>query len=308
MKSRSLFILFILLLTACTAPQPSTAALPTPLPTQTTLSSQMALPSRTAIPSSTQVTPSTQTATPSPTQTIPPSPAPTQDPASLYQSAWGIDYAHPEKYLAQGDQTRLSDPSVADDLRLEQKASRQNQLYMLGRIYMWIKGEFETWSARGATIGKVTTDNLFASHRLGGCHDWGLVYVSLARELGYPTVVVDTLGLVWAKQFQSGERGPYTGHVFVEVYVDGKWVLVDSTNNWYVETGYDPSNPILPLKSGKPDSVNGIYGFYVMRKGLDTWNYGIKDDEALHTLMETTARQLNFETLVYPQYEFQRFH
>lgn len=240
------------------------------------------------------------------TQTALPAPTPTLEPASLYQPAWGIDYAHPEKYLAQGEQTRLSDPSAADTLRLEQNASHPNQLYMLGRIYWWIKGDFKTWSARGATIGKITTDELLAGRRLGGCHDWGLVYASLARELGYPAVVVDTLGVAWARQFQSGEEGPYVGHVFVEVYVDGKWVLVDSTNNWYVEDGYDPSNPIIPLGETS-DSTAGSYGFYVMRKGLDTWDYGITDAKALNMLMEETARELNLETLVYPQYEFQRF-
>jgi hypothetical protein len=274
MKGCCFFILSILLLAACTMPQaPATATLSILPPT------------------------ATQTVSPSPTQTI--TQTKTPDSARHYQPAWGIDYAHPEKYLTQGEQTRLSDPDVAADLRLEQNVNSPDQLYMLGRIYWWISGEFKTWSARGATIGKVKTDELLADRHLGGCHDGGLVYASLARELGYPTVVVDALGLAWAKQFQSGEQGSYAGHVFVEVYVNGKWVLVDSTNNWYVASGYDPSNPIIPL------GEKG--GYYVMRKGLDTWGYGVMDAKSLNKLMEETARQLDLGTLVYPQYEFQRF-
>lgn len=268
MKSRAFLVLLFLLFAACTTPQaPATAAV-VPFPSLST---------------------ATQTAR----QT------PTPGPVRRYEPAWGIDYAHPEKYLVQGEQTRLSDPGIAADLRLEQNTAGSGQLFMLGRIYWWMHGEFEPWSARGATIGKATTDQLLVDRRLGGCHDWGLVYASLARELGYPTVIVDTLELDWARQFQSGRKGSYVGHVFVEVFVDGQWILVDSTNNWYVDFEYDPSNPVIPLgESG---------GFYVMRKGLDTWDYGIKDAKSLNILMEETARQLDFETLAYPQYEFERF-
>jgi len=185
---------------------------------------------------------------------------------------------------------------------------RQEQsLAHLGEIYFWIKRQFTTWSAGGKTIGVVTTDQLLTERRLGGCHDWGLVYASVARELGYPAVLVDTASIAWAKQFQSGEKGPYVGHVFVEVFVAGQWVLVDSTNNWYVENGYDPANPVIPLRGGIAGSTEETSGFYVLRKGIDTWGYGVRNVTELNGLMAESARQLKIEALVYPQYTFQRF-
>lgn len=270
MKPCHLFILLFTLLAACSLPQ---TGAPAPAPA---------------------------TAPP----LIPPSPAP--DPPVRYQSAWGIDYASPQNYLQQGGQTRIPDPALLDDLRQEQAAHPDDPLYMLGRIYRWIQANFETWRAGGATIGQVTSADLLASRQLGGCHDWGLVYISLARELGYPAVMMDSLGLPWADGFQSGRQGPYQGHVFVEVYIDSRWVLVDSANNWYVQDGYDPANPVIPL--GDPAGPGGPYGYYVMRKGLDTWDYGIRDVSALNTLMEDTARQLDLTALVYPPYVFQKFH
>jgi len=65
----------------------------------------------------------------------------------------------------------------------------------------------------------------------------------------------------------SGTR-PCVGHVFVEVFVTGQWVLVDSTNNWYVATGYDPANPVIPLRGGVAGSTAETSGFYVLRMGI----------------------------------------
>ena len=91
--------------------------------------------------------------------------------------------------------------------------------------------------------------------------------------------------------------------MFVEVFVAGKWVLVDSTNNWYVEDNYNPANGIIPLKMG--DETEGLF---VMRKGVDTWGYGIRSNAELLRLMEDSARQLQPETIVFPPYNLQRFN
>jgi hypothetical protein len=236
------------------------------------------------------------------TQTVIPSRVPTNPPHQSYSSAYGIDYGQPEKYLIQGGQTRLSNPSVVDSLRRSDQS-----IAHLGEIYFWIQRGFKTWSAGGKTIGTVTTDQLLSERRLGGCHDWALVYASIARELGYPAVMVDALSIMWAKQFQAGEKGSYAGHVFVEVCIAGSWVLVDSTNNWYVERDYDPANPVIPLRGNIAGSNAENAGFYVMRKSVDTWGYGIRSNSELTRLMEETARALKLETLRYPPYEFRRF-
>ena len=233
-------------------------------------------------------------------------PAPSRPPTALlgqpYRAAFGIDYGQPAKYLAPGEQTRIADPAVISALRQEKQS-----IAHLGEIYFWIKRQFTTWPAGGQTIGRVTVEQLLAERRLGGCHDWGLVYAAVARQLGYPAVLVDTASIAWARQFQAGEKGPYVGHVFVEVFVAGQWVLVDSTNNWYVSAGYDPANPIIPLRGGIAGPAAETYGFYVLRKGSDSWGYGVRNATELHRLMADSARQLQTETIVYPQYTFQRF-
>ncbi len=287
-------ILFSLVLTACDAPAPTIPQIPLTkgglsedAPTATAMLTQPTLmPSLTATPlSKGGQRGDTPTATPRP-----------------YASAFGIDYGQPNKYAAQGEQTRLSNPTIVDTLR-----RRDQYVDHMGEIYQWIQRGFKPYSAGGSTIGVATTDQLMIERRLGGCHDWGLVFATIARELGYPTVMVDTASIAWAKNYMSGQRGGFVGHVFVEVFVVDKWILMDSTNNWYIDNNYDPANPVIPLKGAIAGPGAETDGFYVMRKGIDTWGYGIHSNAELTKLMQDTATQMKFDSFKYPAYTFLRF-
>jgi transglutaminase-like putative cysteine protease len=273
-NSRWLFILYVLL-AACTTPQ-------------------VATPSPTTPPS---ITP-TATHTPSPTPTI----TPTSKPEYIYTTAFGIDYANPEKYLAPGDQTHISSPEVLDSLRSDQKS-----ISHLQSVYLWKEREFEPYSAGGGTIGVVTVDQLLEERHLGGCNDHALVFISVVRELGYPAVFVNTNSIAWMELYQAGEAKQYVGHIFAEVYVDGKWVLIDSTGGHYVEEGYDPTNPVIPLKGAIAGSSEEIYGFYVINKGIDEWDLGIHRMKDIFAMMKEVADQVVLESLVYPAYTFEHF-
>jgi transglutaminase-like putative cysteine protease len=274
---------------ACNDPQPDAATVP-PSPT-------LVSPTLTPTPFPTQIPP---TATSSPTPS--PTPAPTPTPTIVYRPAFDIDYAHPEQYLAQGEQSQISDPTVLDSLRADEQS-----LTHLRDIYRWLKREFEAYRAGGKTIGVVTVDQLLAERRLGGCHDYGLVYAAVARELGYPAVMMHTVSIAWVEGFQAGEEGSYVGHVFVEVFLNGRWVLVDSTNGWYLEDGYDPTDPVIPLKGRIAGASEEHFGFYVEVKGIDIWAFGVHSLADTTRGMEDLANRLDLTTIVYPDYEFQHF-
>ena len=170
-----------------------------------------------------------------------------------------------------------------------------------------MKREFEPYSAGGQTIGVVTTDQLLEERRLGGCNDHGLVFVAVARELGYPAVMVFTNSVAWMELYQAGEAQQYVGHVFVEVYIDNRWVLIDSTNGWYVGDGYDPTDPVIPLQGSIAGSSEEVYGFYVTHKGFDQWDVGVRSRDDRYALMEDVANQIPVESIEYPSYVFERF-
>jgi hypothetical protein len=294
----------LLLLSACSGGTPQPVATPTAVASVQTViqlsPTTTPQPSATFIPSPTSQP--TQTTTRAPTQPPPPSLTPTVPPSARYQSAFGIDYGQPEKYMAQGEQTRFANPSVMGVL-----LQRKPGMAQVREIFGWLRAEFKASAEGGAAIGISTTEQLLKDRKMTGCHDWALVYSSFARALGYPAVMVDAAGIPWIKQFQGGQKSPYSGHVFTEIFVEGKWILIDSTNGWTVENGYDPANPIIPLKAGFPGETTDLYGFYIMRKGLDSWGYGIHSNAELTRLMEETARQVKLDTLVNPKYTFGSF-
>jgi len=245
-------------------------------------------------------------ATPSPTipptATHTPTITPTPTPEFIYQPAFGIDYANPEKYLTPGEQTSISSPEVIDHLRSDQKS-----ISHLKSVYLWKEREFETYSAGGATIGVVTVDEILEERRLGGCNDHALLFIAVVRALGYPAVFVNTNSIAWMELYQIGKSKGYIGHIFAEVYVDGKWVLIDSTGGYYIEEGYDPTNPVIPLKGAIAGSSEEVYGFYVINKGIDEWDLGIHKMKDIFAMMEEVADQVVLESLVYPSYTFKHF-
>lgn len=219
-----------------------------------------------------------------------------------YSAAFGIDYGHPEAYLEQGEQSRISDPSQLGELR-----SDGQSLTHLGDIYRWLKHDFEPYGAHGRTIGVATVDQLLADRRLGGCHDTALVYASVAREMGYPALIADTASIPWIEQYQAHEASQHVGHVFVEVYLVDEWVLIDPSNGWYLEHGYVPGNPVIPLTIGPASSNPDMHGCYVLCKGSDSWAIGIHSLADLTEAMNSLASQLDLQAITYPEYTFQRF-
>ena len=115
---------------------------------------------------------------------------------------------------------------------------------------------------------------------LTGCHDHGLLLASLLRMYGVPAIMVDATGIGWALRY-TDEVTYFSGHVFVEAFLGGQWMLFDSTSGAYIAE-YDQSNPVIPLTTPAEPR-----GYYVMYKGLDPADYGIT---AIHQLNATQVR------------------
>ncbi|MDZ7794859.1 MAG: hypothetical protein U5P10_14565 [Spirochaetia bacterium] len=92
----------------------------------------------------------------------------------------------------------------------------------------------------------------------------------------------------------------YGGHVYVEAYVAGSWVLLDSTNSRYV-VDYDYTDPVINEFENENDLEH--LGKYVMFKGLDSNSYGIEKHEDLISYLIAYAEYLNDEYQVEPYFE-----
>lgn len=214
---------------------------------------------------------------------------------SAYTPKWRINYDSPEEYLVPGDQSRISSEQTINSLRA--KLGIHKGLEGLKSLFLWMRQTFSTYSGGGASIGKVTIDQLLQAKNMSGCHDWGLVFSAVARYLGYPAIMLDAAGIAWAEQFKAGKTSSYSGHVFVEVYATSKWILIDSTTGEFVRE-YQPSNPVIPITKKQIEEK----GYYAIFKGKDTWDYGVKELAALTREMQSFAFSADLSRLEIPSY------
>lgn len=211
------------------------------------------------------------------------------------EGTYGIDYEHPELYLAAGPQSEVSAAHVAEVA--EYLEADRVDLPAIGRLYGWKASRFEDVSTGGRIIGRRTVGEIFEERTLTGCHDHGHLLAPLLRKYGVPAILVDATGIGWALRYPE-EVTSFSGHVFVEAFLDGKWMLFDATSGAYVAE-YDPINPVVPFTSpGEPKR------YYVMYKGLDPADYGITSVQQLNATQVRYAQMLKEEigALEFPKY------
>lgn len=241
----------------------------------------------------------TPTGKAAPTPTITPFPPQKISPPAI--SAFGIDYSRPGEYLQPGNQSKITNQNAIPSIDRKHKNIDQ-----LNLIFDWLHEEFTSYSAGGDTIGRVTVEDLMESRSLGGCHDFGLIFSAAARANGFPAVMVEAYRISWIRNFQEGISEGYQGHIFVEVYLDNHWILVDPTSGDYVAEGYDPSAKVIPLSKNMTNLPKKQDGYYVDLKGVDSWAMGITSVEILKQRMEDVADSFQPAEISFPAYTFQK--
>ena len=152
-----------------------------------------------------------------------------------------IDYAHPEKYLdlpvTLGRKETIR--KAAAEIRGETPRKR------LAAIGTWIDANLK-YDDRAAYAWR-DFDRILADRTYGGCADHAEVFGALARACGIPTVWVKTMDAAWIRTFRRthDENRTWSGHVFLEVHLDGKWVLLNATEG-ILHEDYDVRQRIFP--------------------------------------------------------------
>jgi len=99
-----------------------------------------------------------------------------------------------------------------------------------------------------------TADQIFTDGFATGCTDIALVFITAARAKEIPTKYIEAID---KRYLESKEEGPFRGHVFAEVCINGNWYQVDPES----ATAY-------ALKDYKHYVIYG--------EALDSWDLGIK--------------------------------
>lgn len=186
--------------------------------------------------------------------------------------SFGMKYDQPDLYLIPGEESDLSD-AYLEEIR-DAVGTPRDTIEDILQVCHWINQHFEVENAGGAMAGKNSVDELFAIKTFYGCHSLALIISSVLREFGFPAIMIETVDVQWGYNYHAGTVEYFSGHVMSEIFVEGKWILLDN-NCTYVED-YDPLNPFIS-KMHRPTA-----GYFVFAKGVDIWEYSGKDDSFTH--------------------------
>jgi len=151
-----------------------------------------------------------------------------------------IDYANPSKYLAWPDS--LGDRTAMHAQAASLKAD--TDLETIRRVLSWMDKTLR-YDGQKAYVWR-NFDDVIREKAYGGCADQGMVCGVLLKAAGIPAVWVKTMDVNWIWDFKKGRPfQSWSGHVFVEVWVDHKWMLLDPGGKLLYQE-YSPQARILP--------------------------------------------------------------
>jgi hypothetical protein len=151
-----------------------------------------------------------------------------------------INYASPSQYLAVADS--LGDGEAIAKLAKELKASASRKT--LANVLGWIDSNLK-YDDKLAYEWR-NFDTIVSQRCYGGCADQAICCGALLQSAGIPTVWVKTMDVEWIWDFKKKRPfNAWAGHVFLEIFLDGKWVLLDPGAST-IYTDYSPKSRILP--------------------------------------------------------------
>jgi hypothetical protein len=99
------------------------------------------------------------------------------------------------------------------------------------------------------SVGYASATEVAASRR-GDCTEFSVLCAAMCRSVGIPARV--TMGVAYVDDFEG--RDGFGGHAWVEAYIGGKWVGLDSTFKASQRGGYDAGHIAFAMGDGEPAS------------------------------------------------------
>ena len=197
-----------------------------------------------------------------------------------------VDYKKLETFLVNGEQTKAN----SEIKTIAAQFNNKKDISTLQEIFRWTSKNLRY--GPGEKFGRTSTQ-IIGSRIATGCTDYGLAFATLAREKGIPTVFVQTARIDWIQDLVSGssQANSIRGHILVEVFVDGKWYLVDSTAG-KLFLDYDKDNMSL------------CDGYYTFAKSIEVWDSGVLDERENSQAMRTLFRDFDATLYENPKYDY----
>lgn len=137
-------------------------------------------------------------------------------------TADSIDYSNPSGYLEIKDS--LGDKNLIISHALKLKGD--SDISTIRNVLSWMDRNLK-YDANMAYSWR-NFDDAIKDGTYGGCADQGIVCGVLLKGAGIPVIWVKTMDVSWIWDFKKGRKfESWSGHVFLEVYIDGKWMLLN---------------------------------------------------------------------------------
>ena len=209
------------------------------------------------------------------------------EPVDNYKSFQGFyhnaSYDNVSKFLRNGVQTQSETAK-----KIAATINDKKDISTIKEIYQFTSTQLAYGD--GEKFGR-TSEEILSSGISTGCTDYGLAFISIAREKGIPSVFVQTGRIDWIyDRVRNNDKG-ITGHILVEVYLDGNWYLVDTTAG-KLFLNYNRNN----------FSLND--GYYVFSKSLDVWDSTILNEADNYTQMREVFKHFNIAAYKEPLYDY----
>ena len=134
-----------------------------------------------------------------------------------------------------------------------------------------------------------TADDIFNAGVMGGCSDYALAHIALFRALGIPARLILTINMDWISAYKNNDLLIPNGHVFMEVYLEKDWHLIDPTYSLLYQ-GYDPELKSFPRKE------------YFVIRARDYWDVDITNLSDVIRIFQRLALKLEPGQYSVPHY------
>ncbi len=208
--------------------------------------------------------------------------------ANLFLLYNGRDQPLPEETLVylRGSRQSVMTPAIqAIAGQLQADTRRERMLKAVD--YIWTHFRYENREAHLSFTR--AADELFQSQVLGGCSDFALVQSVLFRALGIPARLVITADIDWMEKYKENNLYMTRGHVFIEVFLENRWYLVDTAYRT-VYLDYQVFQKSYPRNL-----------FFCFRT-IDYWDIGIKSVDDVDRLLRAIALAFNPSQYHDPEY------
>jgi len=151
-----------------------------------------------------------------------------------------IEYDDPEQYLEIAE-------SLGERERIAKRASAlksKDDVKTLSNVLRWMDVNLR-YDEKQAYAWR-NYDDVVDQGCYGGCADQAIVCGVLLKSAGIPTVWVKTMDVKWIWDFKKKKPfKSWSGHVFLEIYLNDKWVLLDP-GDAKIYDNYSTKSRILP--------------------------------------------------------------